>query len=180
VANDEMLECRSSRGVRAATQQQGGGAPTPAAATGGQAPAARAGGGGPQQPQSQNSSSLGRSTNQLGIPDSILHDPSRVREFIRSTPALLFSIESQNPSLYRAVMNVDSIAPFAEMWRMIVSRMEADRAAETERLRLATADPMDPAVQARIEEEIRLKNVQENYEMAMEYNPEVSLLQLFE
>jgi DNA damage-inducible protein 1 len=119
---------------------------------------------------------LGRSTNQLGIPDAILHDPSRVRDFIRSTPALLFSIESQNPSLYRALMNADSIAPFAEMWRIIVSRMEADRAAETERLRLATADPMDPAVQARIEEEIRLKNVQENYEMAMEYNPEVSSL----
>jgi len=157
IGNDDMLEARSGNAARAALQQQ---QPRPAGAP----LAAAAGGNAP-------SSALGRSTNQLGIPDAIMADPARVRDFIRQTPALLFQIESQNPPLYRALMAAE-LEPFAQAWRQITERMAADRQAELERVRLATADPMDPAVQARIEEEIRLKNVQENYEMAMEYNPE--------
>jgi hypothetical protein len=109
-----------------------------------------------------NPSMGGRSSNQLGIPDAIINDPIRVREFIRSTPQLLFSIETQNPQLARAIHATD-IAPFAAMWSQIKERMIADKAAADERFRLANADPMDPEVQARIAEEIRLKNVQENW-----------------
>jgi DNA damage-inducible protein 1 len=152
VQTQEMLECRSSRAVAAAQQQ----ARPPAAA------AAAA------QPAPHN---LGRSSNQLGIPDSIMSDPARVRDFIKAQPQLLFAIESQNPPMYRALMAAD-IAEFTNMWRKLAERLAAEKAANDERFRLANSDPMDAAAQARIEEEIRLKNVQENWEMAMEHNPE--------
>lgn len=147
VASNEMLEART------------GGVMAPAA---GQArpAAAQAGGQGQQQRRPQHP--LGPSTNRLGIPDSILHDAGKAREFLRSTPQLLFQIESQNPALYRSIMAAD-LAPFAAAWKQITDNMSAEKAAELERIRLATADPMDPTVQAKIEEEIRLKNVQENW-----------------
>lgn len=147
VATNEMLEART------------GGVMAPAA---GARPAASAPGAQGQQQQRRPQHPLGPSTNRLGIPDSILHDPSKARDFLRSTPALLFQIESQNPSLYRAIMAQD-IAPFAQAWKHITDNMAAEQAAEVERIRLASADPMDPSVQAKIEEEIRLKNVQENW-----------------
>lgn len=100
-----------------------------------------------------------RSSNGLGIPDSIITDPVRVRDYIRSNQRLLFEIETQNPSLAQALMSPD-ISPFAAMWEPIAHNLEQQRRAEQERFRLANADPMDPEVQARIAEEIRLKNVQ--------------------
>ena len=55
---------------------------------------------------------------------------------------------------------MNDIEPFRRMWSQIVAHLEEQRLAEEERLALENADPMDPAVQARIAEEIRLKNVQ--------------------
>ena len=43
---------------------------------------------------------------------------------------------------------------------------------EVEKIRMLNADPFDPDVQAKIAEEIRLRNVETNMETAMEYAPE--------
>ena len=43
---------------------------------------------------------------------------------------------------------------------------------EVEKIRMLNADPFDPDVQAKIAEEIRLRNVESNMETAMEYAPE--------
>ena len=43
---------------------------------------------------------------------------------------------------------------------------------EAEKIRMLNADPFDPDVQAKIAEEIRLRNVETNMETAMEYAPE--------
>lgn len=155
VATNEMLEARTG-GVMAG-QARPANAATTAAAAGAQGQQRR-----PQQQQHP----LGPSSNRLGIPDSILHDASRARDYLRATPGLLFQIESQNPALYRSVMGSD-LAPFAAAWKQITDNMAAEKAAELERFRMATADPMDPTVQAKIEEEIRLKNVQENWSVLM-------------
>jgi len=141
VADHSMLEARSGAAARPA-------APAPAAASAATAAA---------------SAPAGRSSNRLGIPDAIMGNPAAARAFILQQPALLFQIESQNPSLYRALQLTSDIEPFATLWKQIVENLEAERREEAERFRLANADPMDPEVQARIEEQIRLKNVQENW-----------------
>lgn len=140
VADHSMLEARSGAAARPA-------APVPAVASAATAVA---------------SAPAGRSSNRLGIPDAIMGNPAAARAFILQQPALLFQIESQNPPLARALHGAD-IEPFATLWKQIVDNLEAERREEAERFRLANADPMDPEVQARIEEQIRLKNVQENW-----------------
>jgi hypothetical protein len=127
IRSDEMLEARAGAAVRPPTQQQGG-----------QRPA--------QQAQQSQNSGAQRSTNSLGIPDAILHDPARAREFIRANPQLLFSIESQNAPLYQAII-MNDLAPFAAMWERIVANIEAERQQEQERFRLANADPMGTSAQ---------------------------------
>lgn len=138
VADHSMLEARSGAAARPAV-------PIPAAASAGASTAP-----------------AGRSSNRLGIPDSVMGNPAAARAYILQQPALLFQIESQNPPLHRALMS-PSLEPFATMWKQIADNLEAERREEAERFRLANADPMDPEVQARIEEQIRLKNVQENW-----------------
>jgi len=150
VSNNDMLEARTGGAAASPGVGMGGGTAAPV-------PSSR---------------SHGPVTNSLGIPDSILHNPAEARQFIRSNPGLLFQIEVQNPSLYRAIMNDNDLKPFAEMWKLVVENMQRRMREAEERARLAEADPFDPEVQRRIEEEIRLKNVQDNWEAAMESSPE--------
>lgn len=49
---------------------------------------------------------------------------------------------------------------------------KAVREAERERIRILNADPLDPDYQAKIAQDIRQKNIEENMEAAMEYAPE--------
>ena len=46
------------------------------------------------------------------------------------------------------------------------------RDAERERIRILNADPLDPTYQAKIAQDIRQRNIEENMEAAIEFTPE--------
>ncbi|KAJ3033831.1 DNA damage-inducible protein 1 [Rhizophlyctis rosea] len=114
------------------------------------APSASAGGGGRAAP-SQNAET---------IRQQILGDPNMLRQ-----------LSSQNPDLANAVLN--NPAEFARMYEEIERRrhelMNRQRASLAA---LEDADPFDVEAQRRIEAEIRLQNVAQNMESAMEHHPE--------
>ena len=55
---------------------------------------------------------------------------------------------------------------------MLKEQQEARNERERLRLRMLTADPMDMEAQRLIAQEIENKNIEQNMELAMEYNPE--------
>ncbi|XP_032087644.1 protein DDI1 homolog 2-like isoform X3 [Thamnophis elegans] len=66
-----------------------------------------------------------------------------------------------------------SSAPFPEKFTQVLVEQQQDRARrEQERIRLFSADPFDLEAQAKIEEDIRQQNIEENMTIAMEEAPE--------
>ncbi|XP_063173398.1 protein DDI1 homolog 2 isoform X2 [Candoia aspera] len=64
-------------------------------------------------------------------------------------------------------------APFPEKFTQVLVGQQQDRARrEQERIRLFSADPFDLEAQAKIEEDIRQQNIEENMTIAMEEAPE--------
>ncbi|KAM6434850.1 protein DDI1 homolog 2 isoform 2-T2 [Liasis olivaceus] len=64
-------------------------------------------------------------------------------------------------------------APFPEKFTQVLVEQQQDRARrEQERIRLFSADPFDLEAQAKIEEDIRQQNIEENMTIAMEEAPE--------
>nr|XP_002754401.3 protein DDI1 homolog 1 [Callithrix jacchus] len=97
-----------------------------------------------------------------------LGSPALIRSTLLSNRHHLSLLEERNPSLAEALLS-GSLDTFAQV--LMEQRREwASR--EQERLRLYTADPLDLEAQAKIEEEIRQRNVEENMNIAMEEAPE--------
>jgi DNA damage-inducible protein 1 len=90
---------------------------------------------------------------------------------VRSDPALLLELRSQNPALADAVANPDP-----SVLQNLVSAGEARRAAASrERMELERAimaDPLNPELQAKLEKMIHQVNIETNLNSAMEHNPE--------
>lgn len=96
------------------------------------------------------------------------NNPATVMELLRNSPHQLSLLKERNPPLAAAVERGD-VEGFSRIW----AQHQTDRMKkEQERLQLLMRDPMDPEVQKRIAEEIRLKNVESNMETAVEYAPE--------
>ncbi|KAJ3047552.1 DNA damage-inducible protein 1 [Rhizophlyctis rosea] len=94
-----------------------------------------------------------------------------VRQQILNDPNMLRQLSSQNPQLANAALN--NPTEFARMYEQIdrhrrdlMDRQRASLAA------LEDADPFDIEAQRRIENEIRMQNVAQNMESAMEHHPE--------
>ncbi|KAF0886514.1 DDI1 protein, partial [Crocuta crocuta] len=97
-------------------------------------------------------------------PDS----PARVRSLLLSSPHDLSLLKERNPPLAEALLGGD-----LETFSRVLMGQRRERALrEQERLRLYSADPFDLEAQARIEEEIRQQNIEENMNIAMEEAPE--------
>ncbi|XP_042530878.1 protein DDI1 homolog 1 [Dipodomys spectabilis] len=97
-----------------------------------------------------------------------LNSPALIRSMLLSNPHDLSLLKERNPVLADALLsgNLDTFARvLREQQREIALR-------EQERLRLYTADPFDREAQAKIEEEIRQQNIEENMTIAMEEAPE--------
>jgi len=113
----------------------------------------------------------GRQETLADIPRHLYSQPRMLLEWIKCHPGALQQLITQNPRMAEAVLtdNVDFMMA-------IMNEQERQRKAQEAQRRAAdaalNADPLDPAAQAKIAEAIRLKNVQENMEKAMEYNPE--------
>ncbi|XP_035487587.1 protein DDI1 homolog 2 isoform X3 [Scophthalmus maximus] len=97
-----------------------------------------------------------------------LDDPALLQQMLLSNPHELSLLKERNPPLAEALLSGD-----LERFTKVLLEQQQDRAKrEQERIRLLTADPFDLDAQAKIEEEIRQHNVEENMTIAMEEAPE--------
>ncbi|XP_067097143.1 protein DDI1 homolog 2 isoform X2 [Osmerus mordax] len=97
-----------------------------------------------------------------------LDDPALLQQMLLANPHELSLLKERNPPLAEALLSGD-----LERFTKVLSEQQQDRARrEQERIRLLTADPFDLDAQAKIEEDIRQHNVEENMTIAMEEAPE--------
>lgn len=104
-------------------------------------------------------------------PDGSAVDPGAFQTHLKNDAHLMQQLRSGNPALHAAVLNPDP-APMQALLRdahRARAEAEARRNAEID---LLNADPFDLEAQRKIEEAIRLRNVDANYETAMETTPE--------
>ncbi|XP_041129854.1 regulatory solute carrier protein family 1 member 1-like isoform X1 [Polyodon spathula] len=114
----------------------------------------------PPPPPSLNPSS---SSSQQG-----LDDPALLRDMLLANPHELSLLKERNPPLAEALLSGD-----LERFTKVLLEQQQERARrEQERIRLLTADPFDLEAQAKIEEDIRQHNIEENMTFAMEEAPE--------
>jgi DNA damage-inducible protein 1 len=130
-------------------------------------------GGGREQPAAaagSNPTSTGApSTSSMPMnPDGSALDPEALMAALRSSPHQLSALP---PPMQNAI-NSGDVDAFQQQLRDISKMRQAALEEEQRFLRLAAEDPLNPEVQMKLEEAIRQKNVAENFEAALEYNPE--------
>ncbi|XP_054857087.1 protein DDI1 homolog 2 isoform X2 [Eublepharis macularius] len=97
-----------------------------------------------------------------------LDNPALLRDMLLSNPHELSLLKERNPPLAEALLSGD-----LEKFTRVLLEQQQDRARrEQERIRLFSADPFDLEAQAKIEEDIRQQNIEENMTIAMEEAPE--------
>ncbi|XP_037361607.1 protein DDI1 homolog 1 [Talpa occidentalis] len=97
-----------------------------------------------------------------------LNSPALIRSMLLANPHDLSLLKERNPPLAEALLS-GSLETFSQ----VLMEQQRERALqEQERLRLFCADPFDLEAQAKIEEEIRQQNIEENMNIAMEEAPE--------
>ncbi|MED6241697.1 protein DDI1 homolog 2 isoform X2 [Girardinichthys multiradiatus] len=97
-----------------------------------------------------------------------LDNPALLQQMLLANPHELSLLKERNPPLAEALLSGD-----LERFTKVLLEQQQDRAKrEQERIRLLTADPFDLDAQAKIEEDIRQHNVEENMTIAMEEAPE--------
>ncbi|ERE75960.1 protein DDI1 homolog 1 [Cricetulus griseus] len=97
-----------------------------------------------------------------------LNSPALIRSMLLSNPHDLSLLKERNPALAEALLS-GSLETFSQ----VLMEQQRERALrEQEMVRLYSADPFDQEAQARIEEEIRQQNIEENMNIAMEEAPE--------
>lgn len=99
------------------------------------------------------------------LPDGSAADPRALLGAMRSNAGLMANLRATDPRM-AAIIDGNDVDTFQEMLRAQQRRQQADND-------LLFADPFDVDAQRKIEEAIRQKNVDENYEMALEHSPEV-------
>ncbi|XP_051844428.1 protein DDI1 homolog 2 isoform X2 [Antechinus flavipes] len=97
-----------------------------------------------------------------------LDNPALLRDMLLANPHELSLLKERNPPLAEALLSGD-----LEKFTRVLVEQQQDRARrEQERIRLFAADPFDLEAQAKIEEDIRQQNIEENMTIAMEEAPE--------
>ena len=104
-------------------------------------------------------------------PDGAAVDPAAFQRQIRTDAHLMQQLRTGNPPLHAAILSPDTTQMQALLRQAHEARDRAEAARKAE-IDLLNADPFDMEAQRKIEEAIRLKNVDENYEHAMETTPE--------
>ncbi|EPQ01864.1 Protein DDI1 like protein 1 [Myotis brandtii] len=121
-----------------------------------------------QQPRTQSAQHLrGFDSGEMASAHGV-ESPALIRSLLLSNPHDLSLLKERNPPLAEALLS-GNLETFAQV--LTEQRQERARR-EQEKLRLYSADPFDLEAQARIEEEIRQRNIEENMNIAMEEAPE--------
>uniref|UniRef100_A0A3P8X497 DNA-damage inducible protein 2 n=1 Tax=Cynoglossus semilaevis TaxID=244447 RepID=A0A3P8X497_CYNSE len=108
------------------------------------------------------------SNSQPHPPRAGMDNPALLQQMLLSNPHELSLLKERNPPLAEALLSGN-----LERFTKVLLEQQQDRAKrEQERIRLLTADPFDLEAQAKIEEDIRQHNVEENMTIAMEEAPE--------
>lgn len=94
--------------------------------------------------------------------------PEFIRDMFLADPHQLSLLKERNPELADALLSGDLQAFAAVLQRQRQERADRDM----QRIRTMNADPFDLEAQKQIAEEIRMTNVNQNMEIAMEYSPE--------
>ncbi|XP_004874074.1 protein DDI1 homolog 1 [Heterocephalus glaber] len=97
-----------------------------------------------------------------------LESPALIHSMLLSSPHDLSLLKERNPVLAEALLSGN-----LETFSQVLMEQQREMALrEEERLSLYSADPFDREAQAKIEEEIRQQNIEENMNIAMEEAPE--------
>eukprot|EP00873_Tetraselmis_striata_P037906 jgi/Tetstr1/458170/TSEL_044661.t1 len=113
------------------------------------------------------------SSNPMGIAqDGSAVNPTAMMDAIQGNTQLMDNLAQSQPELMEAIRtrNVDAFQKALRANAEIKRKAEAERQQEMQRL---MNDPLNPESQARMMEMINQENVQQAYENAMEYNPEL-------
>lgn len=108
----------------------------------------------------------------LGLnPDGSAINPIALIRHLRGDPNIMRQLQESNRELSQAISNdnVDLLQNILRQQHQQKLLMQQQRQREID---LMNADPFDVEAQKRIEEAIQQKNVDENWEAALEYNPE--------
>ena len=95
----------------------------------------------------------------------------QIRDHVRNNPALLTQLLHQNPVMAEAILSDDISILEGLLQQQALERQRAEEA-ESRRIAALNANPFDAEAQRQIEEAIRQENVMQNYETALEVNPE--------
>ncbi|XP_059807939.1 protein DDI1 homolog 2 isoform X3 [Hypanus sabinus] len=99
---------------------------------------------------------------------SLENNPALLRDMLLANPHELSLLKERNPPLAEALLSGD-----VDKFTRVLREQQSERARrEQERIRLLNADPFDLEAQAKIEEDIRQQNIEENMTIAMEESPE--------
>lgn len=97
-----------------------------------------------------------------------LGSPALIRSMLLSNPHDLSLLKVRNPPLAGALLS-GNLETFSQV---LMDQRRESALREQERLHLYCADPCDLEAQAKIEEEIRQRNIEENMNIAIEVAPE--------
>ncbi|KAM5224135.1 protein DDI1 homolog 1 [Hipposideros larvatus] len=97
-----------------------------------------------------------------------MNSPALIRSMLLSNPHDLSLLKERNPALAEALLS-GNLETFSQV---LMDQQRERTLREQERLHLYSADPFDLEAQAKIEEEIRRQNIEENMNIAMEEAPE--------
>ncbi|KAI5066752.1 hypothetical protein GOP47_0017280 [Adiantum capillus-veneris] len=98
-------------------------------------------------------------------------DPRALQQHLRSNPEMINQLLQTNPELAQAILGDDLDALQNFLRQQHLHKLELQRQ-QQEELALLNADPFDVDAQRKIEAAIQQKNIYENWEAAIEHNPE--------
>ncbi|KAH8960644.1 hypothetical protein BDL97_05G006700 [Sphagnum fallax] len=104
-------------------------------------------------------------------PDGSATNPIALQKRLRGDTVAMAQLQQRNPEIAQAVMQND-IELFQRLLQQQHQRRLDLKHQSQQSSELSNADPFDVDAQKRIEESIRQKNVYDNWEAALEYNPE--------
>jgi DNA damage-inducible protein 1 len=113
--------------------------------------------------------------NQQNLDNRIHSEMRHLKEFYTNKPDELNMLFNTDPDLAEVIVSMDD-KRLEEIIRLRITKYEEKKRKESnEYFKLMNADPDDADAQKKIEEMIRLKNIDENHRLAQEYLPETFL-----